>query len=89
MELPTPIIHLNGTGRESLTREYQALNVALTELEARLVDCTLHRRDFYIAYDDPQRWLNAVSWRREMWEHVEALQNYATEHLQSFVPPSS
>jgi len=87
MTKPTPIIHLNGTSRESLIREYEALNAALKEVEARLVDCTLHRRDFYVSDDDPHRWFNAVTWRREMWEHIEALQAYTSEHLLALLPP--
>ena len=86
MELPTPIIHLNGTGRESLTKEYRELLDAIKEVELRLSRATLHRRDFYVAEDAEKRWLSAVVWRADMREHLHALREYTEQHLVSFIP---
>ena len=85
MELPTPIIHLNGTGRENLTREYRELLDAIKEVERCLHGATLHQRDFYIA-PDTNRWERAREWRADMWEHLKALRSYAEDHLVSFIP---
>jgi len=86
MELSTPIIHLNGTGRENLTKEYRELLDAIKEVERCLNGATLHRRDFYVSEDDPKRWYTATEWRREMWKHTTALREYAEAHLVSFIP---
>jgi hypothetical protein len=84
MELPTPIIHLNGTGRENLTKEYEELRQALKQVEKALNHCTLHQRDYYVA--DPQRWEDAKAWRDAQWAHFDALMLYTTQHLVSFIP---
>lgn len=85
MELPTPIIHLNGTGRENLTREYRELLDAIHVVERCLSNATLHQRDFYIA-PDQNRWTRAQEWRLDMWNNIHALRGYAEDHLVSFIP---
>jgi hypothetical protein len=42
-----PTIHINGTGAETLSAEYEALYEALQAAEARLLAATCNHRDFY------------------------------------------
>ena len=42
-----PTIHLNGTGKDTLTAEYYAAYKAIKESINTLLDATLNGRDFY------------------------------------------
>jgi hypothetical protein len=42
-----PVVHINGTGAETLSAEYEALYEALQAAEARLLAATCNHRDFY------------------------------------------
>jgi len=42
-----PTIHLNGTGKDTLTAEYYAAYKAIKESINTLLDATLNSRDFY------------------------------------------
>lgn len=42
-----PVIHLNGTGAETLYNEYRDARRALSEATDKLLEATCHPRDFY------------------------------------------
>jgi hypothetical protein len=42
-----PVVHINGTGAETLRAEYEALFEALQAAEDRLLAATCNGRDFY------------------------------------------
>jgi hypothetical protein len=42
-----PVVHINGTGAETLRAEYKALSKALQAAEDRLLAATCNGRDFY------------------------------------------
>lgn len=44
-----PVVHLNGTGRETLTREYTAALEAVRAAFAAVADVTVNGRDYYPA----------------------------------------
>ena len=47
MNTPLPVIHLNGTSRETLVSEYQAALDAVREARAALARVTVNGRDYY------------------------------------------
>lgn len=47
-----PIVHLNGTGRSTLFREWDDALLACEAAERKLQHATLHARDFYPRDDD-------------------------------------
>jgi hypothetical protein len=59
-----PTIHLNGTGADSLEREYRAVRRAIAAAADALQAATCNQRDFY-----PQ---NRVNWDRAQVERLEA-----------------
>lgn len=46
-EIPLPIVHLNGTGRESLKRDYDLLHEKLEEFMEVWRKTEFHARDYY------------------------------------------
>jgi hypothetical protein len=42
-----PVIHLNGTGADTLYNEYRDARRALSEAADKLLEATCHPRDFY------------------------------------------
>jgi len=51
----TPLVHLNGSGRESLCDMREAVYSKLQEAEDALRQMAPNGRDYYIAEDGPQR----------------------------------
>ena len=47
MSTPLPVIHLNGTSRETLVAEYQSALDAVREARAALAKVTVNGRDYY------------------------------------------
>lgn len=43
-----PVIHLNGTGADTLYNEYRDARRALSEAADKILDATCHPRDFYL-----------------------------------------
>ncbi len=54
----SPIVHLNGTGREELLRQRLELYHALQEVETKLGQASPNARDFYV---EPGRWEKALA----------------------------
>ena len=80
-----PTIHLNGTGAESLYREYQAVRRAITAADEALVAATCNARDFYP--QKPGAWERARAERdeafrllRQVSDYVEKWELHALEH---------
>ena len=51
----TPIVHLNGTGRQSLTDQRLAMYNSLTEALETLREMAPNGRDYYVASNGPER----------------------------------
>ena len=63
-ECPLPVVHLNGTGRDTLLREYSEARKAFGNFTRALGDTTCNGRDYYPlssdAYSDARRTRDAV-----------------------------
>lgn len=54
-----PMIHLNGTGKDTLIKEYRAGYDAVDHAMAKLRDITVHARDYYPQPDYPASFYQA------------------------------
>ena len=70
-----PTIHLNGTGADTLQREYNAVRQAIAAAADALSAATCNRRDFY-----PQElnaWYTAQNERTEAFRLLRLVSDYA------------
>jgi hypothetical protein len=78
MTTPTlPTIHLNGTGADSLYREYQAVRRAIAAAADALAAATCNQRDFYP--QEPGAWERARAERAEAFRLLEHVSQYAEQ----------
>ena len=66
-----PLIHLNGTGRDTLVAEYNAAHDALEAFKAAFCATTHHGRDFYPLGEEA--FTKATKERMEVFKHMEAI----------------
>ena len=78
-ECPLPVVHLNGTGRETLLRDYREASKAFTTFKQRFSDTTCNGRDYYPlsndAYSDARRTRDAVFCL------IDEIDTYLDDHL--------
>jgi hypothetical protein len=72
-----PTIHLNGTGADSLQREYRAVRKAIAAAADALVAATCNARDFYP--QEPGAWERARAERQEAFLLLQQVSDYAEE----------
>lgn len=73
-----PTIHLNGTGADTLQREYQALYEAVNAASDLLSAATCNARDFYPqTSQDPGAFKRAQDQREEMFRLLAQVSDYA------------
>lgn len=72
-----PTIHLNGTGADSLQREYRAVRRAITAAADALAAATCNARDFYP--QEPGAWERARAERAEAFRLLEQVSNYVEQ----------
>jgi len=70
-----PTIHLNGTGADSLEREYRKVRLALMDAHGALQSATCNARDFYP--QDPGAWERARAERQEAYRLLQLVTDYA------------
>ena len=70
-----PTIHLNGTGANSLYREYQAVRKAVAAAADALAAATCNQRDFYP--QEPGNWYQARSEREQAFKLLQQVSDYA------------
>jgi hypothetical protein len=70
-----PTIHLNGTGADSLQREYRAVRKAVAAAADALAAATCNARDFYP--QDPEAWHKAQAERAEAFRLLQQVSDYA------------
>jgi len=76
---PLPVIHLNGTGRTSLLREYQTARQALKNLTGALAKATCHARDYY-PLPEPDAFYKARATRQAVFALLDELDEYLIAH---------
>ena len=72
-----PTIHLNGTGADTLHKEYSSLANAVRSAKVALADATCNARDFYP--QDAAVWQQAQAERAEMFDLLQRVESYAAE----------
>lgn len=70
-----PTIHLNGTGADSLQREYRAVRKAIAAAADALAAATCNARDFYP--QEPGAWERARAERAEAFRLLQQVSDYA------------
>lgn len=76
---PLPAVHLNGTSRETLLREYSEALQAVIEAENKLLDVTCHGRDYYVYAGSA--FYRAQAHRRTMLLKFQDLRHYLQAHV--------
>lgn len=72
-----PTIHLNGTGADSLEREYRAVRLAIAAASDALAAATCNGRDFYP--QEPGAWQRAQSERAAAFRLLQQVSDYAEQ----------
>jgi hypothetical protein len=72
-----PVIHLNGSGRENLTRDLCDAREAVAMAHAALAKCAPHMRDYYVLGDDADEIYSAA--RAEHVARMQALSTVASD----------
>jgi len=72
-----PTIHLNGTGADSLYREYRAVRKAIAAAADALAAATCNQRDFYP--QEPGAWQQARSEREQAFKLLQQVSDYAEQ----------
>lgn len=70
-----PTIHLNGTGADSLQREYRSVRQAIAAAANALTAATCNARDFYP--QEPGAWERARAERAEAFRLLQQVSDYA------------
>lgn len=76
---PLPVPHLNGTGRETLLREYREAHQALDAFAMALHRVTCHGRDYYLAGADALQ--EAKASRTKIFDLLDEIDSYLEDHI--------
>ena len=75
-----PCIHSNGSGEDSLRRQYHELFEAVSEAQIKLLyDTDFHQRDYYPLGDEA--WDKAFKEREEVKKAMNTVYQYARQHM--------
>lgn len=78
-ECDYPYVHFNGTGRDTLLREYQAANNALNAFCYALAQVTCHERDYYP--HGLHAFLDAKRTRAAVFSLCDEIGSYLEDHI--------
>lgn len=79
-----PSIHSNGTGIDSLIKQYDELSTAFNNFAKKWEEIDFHARDYYV--QEQEAWMEALSERRDQSENLMSVSRYINEireHLYS------
>jgi hypothetical protein len=79
-----PTVHLNGTGRQSLSDEYMAAYTAARRAFDALCDATCNARDYYVQGDDA--YFKARDERDRQLDNLRDLIRYTEAHVAHLLP---
>ncbi len=74
-----PCIHMNGSGENSLRRQYNKLFCAVSEAQMKFRYLEFHQRDYYPLGDEA--WDKAFKEREEVKEAINTVYQYAKQHM--------
>lgn len=78
---PCPVVHLNGTGRADLKREWAAVHDALESLQQALADATCNGRDYYVISETAYN--EARTTRTAAFRLLDELETYVDYHREA------
>lgn len=61
-DVVAPMVHLNGTGGDTLLREVEEALEALQVAEEKINNMTVHSRDYYVMEDADNKW--QAAWKQ-------------------------
>ena len=73
-----PVIHLNGTGRETLAKDYEAAADALNAFKEAWSKIEFNSRDYYVM--GLEKWDQAVAHRCQMNAKIQEISYYIEAH---------
>jgi len=79
-----PSIHSNGSGIDSLIKQYDELSTAFNNFAKKWEEIDFHARDYYV--QGQEAWLEALLERRDQSENLMSVSRYINEireHLYS------
>ena len=79
-DITFPVIHMNGSDRESLLLGYHKALVACEGLKDRLMLSGFHPRDYYV--NGPEYIESATAQRLEMLESYQRVEDYLKAHVE-------
>ena len=75
-----PCIHMNGSGKDSLSRQYNELFEAVSEAQIKLLfDTDFHQRDYYPLGDEA--WDKAYQEREEVKKAMDTVYQLSLIHI--------
>jgi hypothetical protein len=77
-DYPLPLVHMNGTGRDSLKRDYDAAAEAFREFLEAWRKVEFHPRDYYPM--GPDAWARALEARRAVNSRAKEIEEYLHRH---------
>jgi hypothetical protein len=78
LDYPLPILHLNGSGEETLIREYTDARRIIRAAADRVQQITFHGRDYYPISETA--FAEARAKRTEMLIYLDKVERYLNEH---------
>lgn len=83
-----PTVHLNGTGRETLFREYQSAYRAIREAREKFASTTCHARDYYVqpAVDGQSPYCFARVQRDEILDKYQEIEDFLSQFVTHLHP---
>ena len=72
-----PSIHSNGSGIDSLIKQYNELSTAFNNFAKKWEEIDFHARDYYI--QGQEAWMEALSERRDQSENLMSVSRYINE----------
>lgn len=76
-----PVVHLNGTGRQTLKDDYYKALESLDEFRKQFASIEFHARDYYVINDD-NAYNQAREVRNKVFTLIEDIESYLTDHVQ-------
>lgn len=81
-----PLVHLNGTGGETLYNEYRKALQAVCDAQEQLCAATLHARDYYPYPDGLNRYYEAREQRTQQLVKLQEVQDYLAQFVTHLDP---
>jgi hypothetical protein len=82
IDYPLPTVHLNGTGREMLQRDYSKAQDTVEAAFSAVAEIEFNARDYYVQAD-PDAYIKARAKRNEILDKLREVNDYLLAHLET------